>query len=199
MKRLFQMSLLALLLAPAAYAIQGDQIRGEITAVDADQRILEVQISEVGYGLEAEVGATESYHVPESVPIEYEIEKTAYRTPGVFDFADIRAGDRVLLDFDDIDNPTAVTRIRNQDPQDATIRERVLAAGEPVEQSGSQAAADAPAEADPEMRDSDRWLASNESQGQRSALPESASPIPMLALFGLALAGFAFALRLARS
>jgi hypothetical protein len=120
-----------------------------------------------------------------------------YRSPGVFDFADIRAGDRVLLDFDNIEDPSQVSRLRNEEPQDATLRARVLAAGEPIEESDTGMEEDMDMEDDMNFDEGNQFAAND--RNENHALPASASALPMFALFGLVIAGFAFALRMSRS
>ncbi len=174
-----------LLAAPAAHGIQSDQIRGEIVAVDASERSLTVKITESGSNIETAEGTTKTYHVPRDVPIEYDIDTRRYSVYDNFDFADIRAGDRVLMDFDLLQDTDTVISFRNEETLNVAARDRIRTEGRLVDND--------------DFNESDQRMAYNDSSNQRSSLPDSASGLPMFALLGLLFAGLAGAVRLTRS
>jgi len=174
--------------APSAFAVQTDQIRGEVVKVDASKRDLTIKIMEVGAKLEAESGTTTTYHVPADVPIEFEIDTVGYRTPSMFDFGDIRSGDNVLLDFDSLSNWTEVSHVSNIEPKDPAVRERIASTGEAIDSESDMNETAAAEEADMSEDAETDLYAYNE-------LPATASALPLVAMFGLVFAGLALALR----
>ncbi|MDX1461264.1 MAG: hypothetical protein R3348_09440 [Xanthomonadales bacterium] len=193
-------TLLALSAGNALAVVQSDQLRGEVLSVNADDRELEIQVLEVGSLLEADEGATATYHIPEDVPIDFDIEQRVYRTPASFDFADIRAGDRVVLDFDAMSNWMEVSRFRNEEPSDPTVRERVIATSETVDSEADTTDGEDTTAGEGDMgSDSASESGAGMDDETRTELPASASSLPLFALFGLMFAGLALAVRLTRS
>lgn len=192
------------LAAQSAFAvIQEDQISGEVLRVMAGERKVEVAIKEVGEDLKALPGTTETYHIPRSVPIEYEIETVAYRTDPNFTFSDIKPGDKIVLDFDMVSDQTTVRRVRNVETKDTTVRERIRTANLTVEEEpdfDSDVDVDVDAEADLDegrfAADVDVDADEDEFGYDDDRLPDSASGLPLYALLGLVFAGMALTLRM---
>jgi hypothetical protein len=175
-----------LVFATSALAIEDDRIRGEVLSVNPDTRMLEIEVLEVGTNVEAVEGSTESYYVSDSVNLEFEIEGNVYNPTDHRDLADISTGDTVLLDFRTLTSGTEIARIRSEETTNMTVRERILA-----ENTDDDDMAD--------DLETDNRYASNDENYRRSALPDSASALPMLGLMGLMFAILAGAIRLYRS
>lgn len=179
------------LLTTSALAIQGDRIKGEVLSVDADERTMRIEILEVGANVDATVGTRESYSVPADVPIEFEIDGSIYQPYPEYRFTNIAVGDEVLLDFTNLQR-TEIARIRTQETKDLAVRERVRREGRMIEES------DRMAQNEPNMDEGNR-LAARDNTNRRSALPDSASALPGIALLGLLFAVLAVGVRYFRS
>jgi hypothetical protein len=166
------------LFAANAFAIENDGIRGEVVSFDTANRTMEVRITEVGSDVDARVGSTRSFVIPSDVRIEYEIDRQVYSPYTSYTLNEIRSGDRVLLDFDTTDS-TRVVNLRNEQTTNVVIRDR-------IRNEGTLFDAD------------DRLMASNDRTVDRSALPDSASSLPVFGLLGVLLAMLALGVRLGR-
>lgn len=122
--------------ATSAFAIEDDQIRGEVLAVDEKQKNIKIEITETGDDVKAKIGATETFMLSEDVDLEVELEDRRYQPYAAFTFADIVAGDTVLLDFDTQAAPREVIWIRAEEPKDMKVRERIEKEGRIMEKSG---------------------------------------------------------------
>ena len=181
------------LFAANVFAIENDRIRGEVLSVDAVDRTLRVKITEVGSDIDAQVGSTQSFVVPADVPIEYEIDRRVYSPNRDFDLSEMRSGDRVLLDFDTTD-PNRIVKLRNEETTNVATRDRIRTNGRPSTSSDDRMAGN-----DRDTMPDDNQLASNDrSTRDRSALPDSASSLPLMGLLGVLFAVLALATRLAR-
>lgn len=169
--------LMTVLASSAIADIQSDRIRGHVLSVDAEERMLEIEILEVGSMIDAEAGTVETYHVPETIDVEFEIENRLYRPSSDFDFADISRGDTVLLDFTNLTNRTEVNRIRSEQSENVAVRDRVQSEWNIVDDDDAE------------------QFAANDSSTRRTALPDSASAIPMLGVLGMMFALLAGATR----
>lgn len=123
-------------IATSAFAIENDQIRGEVLAVDEKQRNMKIEILETGDAVKAKIGSTKTFMVSDPVEIEVEIEDRRYQPYAEFQFADLTAGDTVLLDFDMEAAPDEVIRIRAEEPKDMKVRERIKKEGRMMEKTG---------------------------------------------------------------
>lgn len=191
----------------SALAIESDQLRGEVVDVDADDRTLQIEVTETGSNVIADLGATTSFHIPLDVPIEYQIETVRYSPYSDFSFSDIRSGDTVLLDFDETGQ--TIINFRNENTDDVLVRERFQNEGvalddEELEAEAEQFAQNVEDEAEEfgneveEEFDNDEQYAMNDDM-DRNELPGSASSLPLFALLGLMFAGLAAAVRGFRS
>jgi hypothetical protein len=173
-----------------AFALQDDRIRGEVVSVDPAGQNLEIKVLEVGSNVTAKVGATESFYVPDSVDVEFQIENQLYQPNADFELEDISKGDTVLLDFRTVSNRSEVTRIRSEQTTNVAVRDRIRSEGRTVDNPDRVAYQDT----DQDMNQGNRYAA-NDTSTRRSALPDSASALPMAALFGLFFAMLAGAIR----
>lgn len=166
---------IAMLLAiamPAVYAIDSDQVRGEVTEVNTDTRQISVRVLESGADQAARVGQIETYDVPPGTNFEYEVDSVLYRLTDTLDLSDLSEGDRLLLDFAEVDQRREATNVRNEETQDMAMRDRAKNEGTPVDDDKIEVPA-----------------------ANRDSLPESASPLPLLALTGALFAVLAGTLR----
>lgn len=125
-----------LFIATSAFAIEDDQIRGQILAVDEKQRSVKITILETGDAVKAKTGATKTFMVSDPVELEVELEDRRYQPYAEFQFADLTNGDTVLLDFDMKATPREVIRIRAEEPRDMKVRKRIMEEGRMMEKSG---------------------------------------------------------------
>lgn len=178
-------------LAQGAFALNSDQVRGEIVSVDTESNRIEVRVIESGAQTTAQEGTVESYVIPPNTPIEYEIDRVVYmpyRT-GDFGLDDLAVGDRVLLDFEAVNNDRTARKVRNEETRDVAVRER-------VRREGVASTAGTRERADDRVGNSDPVYLAD--AGERSRLPDSASILPSLAITGVMLAGAAGLLRARR-
>jgi hypothetical protein len=192
MKALLPMlTMLLALLSPAAFAqaLNDDQLSAEVQSVDEASRTLEVKIIDAGADIEANPGDVESYYVGTDTDIRYEIDSLLYETYADFKLSEIERGDRVILDFDDAANRTGVRTVRNVESRNVATRERIISEGRRVEDDTAAGERDR----------TERQLAAQDDRSTRTALPDSASALPALALIGLLLAGVAGVLRRLRN
>lgn len=110
--------------ANSVFAIEDDEIRGEVLAIDEQQRQMKIEILETGDAVKAKVGAAKTFMVSEAVEIEVELEDRRFQPNVAFQFADLSAGDVVLFDFDTQATPGEVIRIRAEKPRDMQMRKR---------------------------------------------------------------------------
>lgn len=184
--RMFKRIAAALLMwLPAfAFALNDDQVRGEIVSVDADADEIEVRITEAGDNRSVSAGATQTYEIPDDVDIEYDVDGiiyAPYRRADV-EIGDLERGDTVLIDFEEIDDADrrAARRVRNENTSNVAVRDRVQREGRQVEDAESQTEL-----AQAEFSDRDR-------------LPDTASLLPLLFVSGLLFAGLAGVFRRVR-
>lgn len=112
--------------ANSALAIEDDEIRGEVLAVDEQQRHVKIEILETGDAVKAKTGSTQTFMVSEAVEIEVELADRRFQPNVEFQFADLAAGDVVLLDFDTQAASGEVIRIRTEQPRDVEMRKRTM-------------------------------------------------------------------------
>ena len=170
---------------PAAFAaVEADQVRGDIVSVNSADSTIRVRVTESGDERDAAVGSVQTFNVPENTPIEYEIDRTIYarsRTGGT-DLSDLSEGDTVLLKFEDMQGVRQATNVRNERTTNTVARERVRREGRVVQNAES----------------SQNESVAMRSANERRSLPASASPLPLLALFGVFFAGLGTLLRCVR-
>lgn len=167
-------------------AVEEDQVRGEVVSVREASNEITLRILEAGDSRTADRGTVQTYEVPAGTPIEYQIQGRLF---GAYDdeisLGDISRGDRVLLDFEEIDQRKRARKVRNEETTNIAAQDRIRAAGREIED-----------------RDT-RFDRNDEPEYQqvvgRSELPRTASALPTLALFGFGFALCAFVVRKART
>ncbi len=188
MKKLFSLLMFTFALStPAAFAaVQADQLRGEIVSVDSAAATIRVRITESGDERAASVGSLQNFNIPDDTPIEYVIDSSIYarNRRGNADLSDISEGDSVLLKFEDAQGVRQATNLRNERTTNTAVRERIRREGRIVRNSN-------------ENMNSNNTVAAV-STNERSSLPTSASPMPLLALIGMLFAGLATVVRRVR-
>lgn len=119
---LISLSLWALPLT--VFALQPDQVRGKVLAVDPEFRFLTIQIEKSGDDVAASVGSVHTYFVPESITPEYEttVDSITYRTNDDIALKRLQAGDEVTLDFRAVDRRFEFERLENKEPKDPDVR-----------------------------------------------------------------------------
>ena len=171
-----------------AFALNDDQVRGEIVSVDSDSSEIRLRVLESGDDRPARRGTIETYEVPENTPIEYDIDRSIVFAGDELDLNDLSAGDRVVLDFEDLGTERRRARgVRNEQAGNTEVRRRVERTGRRVEDRldrGADRFVGVDAARDDNANDR-QYVAS------RNELPDTASALPMMAVFGLAFAGLA--------
>lgn len=180
-RRTLALAALAVAVPFAAHAIEPDEVRGEVVSVSPDTDELTIEVTESGADMAAQEGSTETYDVQEGTEIEFEIDSRVYAFKSAESaesatLADLSEGDNVLLRFDSA-NGRAAVGVRNEEPADTALRERVQREGRDVT----------------DEYDEDRYVAGGSTT--RDTLPDTASVLPALFGAGALLALVAFGLR----
>lgn len=115
--------------ANCAFAIEDDEIRGEVLTVDEQQRHLKIEILETGDAVKAKIGSPQTFMVSEAVEVELELADRRFQPDSEFQFADLATGDVVLLDFDTQAAPREVIRIRTERLKDMEMRKQTMGKG----------------------------------------------------------------------
>ncbi|MEZ5512618.1 MAG: hypothetical protein R3F58_01955 [Steroidobacteraceae bacterium] len=169
----------------AALAIEANEVRGELVEVKQDQRELVVRVTESGDSRMAKEDQLVTYHVPNGTLIEWDLDGRLYSLYGRDgdELGDLAQGDTLLLKFEQVNNRMQASKVRNERSTNMAARDKVKREGRVV-----VVAAPVPVSAPVER-------SANNDMYARNRLPDSASPLPLLALAGLAFAGLGGAIR----
>ena len=180
-------------------AVAEDQVRGKVISVRESTNEITLQIIESGESRPADVGTVQTYEVPEGTPIEYQIKGRLF---GVYNdemsIGDIARGDRVLLDFEEIDKRKRARKVRNEETTNIAAQNRVEAAGQEIEDRSEQFNStdeNASYQQVSDLNDDPR----NQQFAARKELPRTASALPVLGMIGFGFALCAFIARATRS
>ena len=148
---------------------------------DDEQRSLTLRITESGGERPAAVGSVMTYYIPEDASFEVEatvdsILYRAYREPTL---SQITAGDTVLIDFEEINARPEMKRVRQEEPQNAEVREQIQRSFAAV---------------DPEPVETE----SIQEASSRTELPKTASAMPYIPAFAVLFLVLAMIMRLSR-
>jgi hypothetical protein len=102
-------SAVLLLTVSSAWALENDQLRGEVLAVDVEERTLTLRVMEVGTNVDEPLYTVKTFKVPESAEVEDDFSSEAF--PDTLE--DIAEEDIVMIVLD-IDDPTIVRGMRNE-------------------------------------------------------------------------------------
>ncbi|MEZ5499105.1 MAG: hypothetical protein R3E77_06715 [Steroidobacteraceae bacterium] len=199
MKHLFCFAAIAMSLAATpSFAIDPDEVRGEVIEVSADKRELVIRVLDAGENRDARAGQTETYYVPAGTDVDFDIDQTIYRlgSSGGNELSDISTGDTVVLHFTKTNDRLQATRMRTENPKNTVLRKRVIKQGAVVFRRpainpdpaiyGSNATG-------PGNGSMTRDSSSDQAPTQmaRNRLPDSASFLPLIGLLGFGFAGTA--------
>jgi LPXTG-motif cell wall-anchored protein len=157
-----------------ALALAADQVRGEIVSIDLERNQLELRVEASGDNRPDAAGQTETYQLPEDTEVTRDDPRRSLVSPYALTLEDLRAGNTVTLNFEEVDGQRVSRRLSVADDRSADA-----SAGD--NRAGSTGTSEAAA-----------------LETERTRLPETASVLPALSLLGLAFAGGALALGVRR-
>jgi hypothetical protein len=206
MKQLFNAAMAALLfatLSPASFAIESNQVRGEIVEVNPQSREIRLRVTESGENRAAQPGSVTEFYVPRDTSINYDLDRTRYSIYARNEdgLADLKQGDTVLLNFEEVSNRRQAILIIAENPRDPLLRDRLRREGRVTARDGTTSAPSGTAASSSSATGgtmTDRNDRDMSASVARTELPASASPLPALALAGLVFAGLGATLRLRR-
>lgn len=161
----FMAAVAAMFVSSAVFALERDQIRGELVDVDRDLRSVEVRVLEVGDDVSTRIGRTEVYEIDESTKIEFDVDRPGsfLRTRHLDGFSDLAVGQEVVMDFRLLGERRMATVVYSGP---------VLFTRFPVQTEGNGI----------NEADEPQYVAQTT---RRTSLPDTASPVYSLALLGL--------------
>ncbi len=174
---------LALLLVwstPTLALLEDDQVRAEVLEVMPDSDEIKVEITEAGDNMQSRIGQEETFSVPPDTTVEYDIDGSVYEPFSMgtdFEITDLSAGDEVILSFEMIGDRKQANNVRNTRTSNTAMQDR---ARQQNVASASEETSEFAAMGDGSDRDS---------------LPETASPLPLIAGVGIVFVGMGLLLR----
>ncbi|MFW6094658.1 MAG: hypothetical protein ACODAC_11845 [Pseudomonadota bacterium] len=157
--------------AAATTALEENQIRGELVDVDAEANELRIRVEDAGDGERARVDRTETFAVDPDAEVRAYTGRRSLTDPTVTGIDDLEAGMQVTLRIGDVEGQSVAQELEVRDEPEQTAQ-----AEDTTEQTEAAAM----------------------ESGERSALPATASMLPLMALGGLGFAAAALILRAVR-